>query len=600
MSIFGGNTGMTYEQLQQKRKIAEQLMAANASRAPRNVGEGLTAIGNALLARSLNKKADARDKELRDEFNTQWGGLVGSMGGASVPVSDMGLSMGSTGASLPQNTVQTPAGELSMGAPDMTRYRDAIASIESAGSGDYQAVGPTNAKLGRALGRYQIMEANLPQWSQAALGRSVSADEFLASPEIQDAIFDHRFGQYVNQFGPEGAAQAWFAGPGGVGRMERQDVLGTSVADYTRKFNSALGGGSQQVNPAILMQMAEIASSPYASPGQKAVVTALMQRQMQQSDPLYQAKLAQAQQGQQPDTQYVKGVGLMNMQTGEVIRPAPEGEGEPATEYGLTPQYATNADGELVLIQLSKDGKAKETVLPEGLALQKGLEKVDTGTSFQWYNTFTGEAIGQPIPKNVREAASEAAAGATEGKAGAESKLSAPGAIIQADETMRLIDQVLNDPALPKVVGRFQGRLQPEGFAGLFMSQGALNLIPKIEQLQGKAFLQAFESLKGGGQITEREGQAATAAQARLQQRYVDDETYAEALRDLRRIADNAKRRAKGETIPEYIPEWMQNETGGGGDMTFEQFSQTQSAIDAAEKYGVTLEEMWEIKQGQN
>lgn len=123
-----------------------------------------------------------------------------------------------------------------------TRYRDAIASIESAGSGDYAAIGPTNPRLGRALGRYQIMEANIGPWSREALGRSVTAEEFLANPQIQDAIFDHKFGGYVQQFGEEGAAQAWFAGPGGVGKLDRRDVLGTTVGAYGQKFRAALGG----------------------------------------------------------------------------------------------------------------------------------------------------------------------------------------------------------------------------------------------------------------------------------------------------------------------------------------------------------------------
>lgn len=130
-----------------------------------------------------------------------------------------------------------------MNPDDLARFRAAIASIESAGSGDYRAIGPTHPTLGRALGRFQIMEANLDPWSRAALGRSISADEFMASPEIQDQIFNHRFGGYVNRFGPEGAAQAWFAGPGGVGQMGRSDSLGTSVAEYTRRFNAALGQG---------------------------------------------------------------------------------------------------------------------------------------------------------------------------------------------------------------------------------------------------------------------------------------------------------------------------------------------------------------------
>ena len=122
------------------------------------------------------------------------------------------------------------------------KYRDAIASIESDGSGGYTAVGRTHPTLGRALGRYQIMEANIPVWSREILGREVSPEEFMANPALQDAIFDGKFGAYVNQYGPEGAAQAWFAGPGGVGKLGRRDVLGTSVGDYTTKFSRALGG----------------------------------------------------------------------------------------------------------------------------------------------------------------------------------------------------------------------------------------------------------------------------------------------------------------------------------------------------------------------
>lgn len=120
-------------------------------------------------------------------------------------------------------------------------YRNAIASIESRGSGDYTAVGPKNDKMGRALGRYQIMETNIGPWSKAALGREVSVQEFMSSPDIQDAVFDHKFGGYVKQFGLEGAAQAWFAGPGGVGKTNRTDALGTDVGSYGKKFISALG-----------------------------------------------------------------------------------------------------------------------------------------------------------------------------------------------------------------------------------------------------------------------------------------------------------------------------------------------------------------------
>lgn len=123
----------------------------------------------------------------------------------------------------------------------MNQYRNAIASIESAGSGDYAAIGPTHPQLGRALGRYQVMEANVGPWSREILGYEVSPEEFMASPSLQDAIFDGKFGSYVQRYGPEGAAQAWFGGPGGVGQLNRKDSLGTTIGAYTDKFNNALG-----------------------------------------------------------------------------------------------------------------------------------------------------------------------------------------------------------------------------------------------------------------------------------------------------------------------------------------------------------------------
>jgi hypothetical protein len=124
-------------------------------------------------------------------------------------------------------------------------YRDAIKSIESAGSGDYAAVGPAHPKLGRALGAYQVMEANIGPWSKEVFGREMTPEQFLANPKAQDVIFDRKFGSYVEKFGsPEKAAQAWFAGEGGVG-TNRQDSLGTSVPEYAQKFTQALGGASQ-------------------------------------------------------------------------------------------------------------------------------------------------------------------------------------------------------------------------------------------------------------------------------------------------------------------------------------------------------------------
>jgi len=117
--------------------------------------------------------------------------------------------------------------------------RAAIASIESQGSGDYAARGK---ELGndRALGRYQIMQSNLPEWSRQALGREVTADEFMADPKLQDQIFDAIYGGYVSQYGERGAASKWFTGS--ENEPQRSDVHGKLTGEsYADRYMKALG-----------------------------------------------------------------------------------------------------------------------------------------------------------------------------------------------------------------------------------------------------------------------------------------------------------------------------------------------------------------------
>jgi hypothetical protein len=123
--------------------------------------------------------------------------------------------------------------------PSGPDYGKAISSIES--GGNYKAIGPATRTGDRALGKYQVMSANVGPWSEEVLGRRVSPQEFISSPEIQDAIFKGKFGQYTEKYGPEGAAKAWFAGEKGMNNPNARDMLGTTVASYGAKFNKALG-----------------------------------------------------------------------------------------------------------------------------------------------------------------------------------------------------------------------------------------------------------------------------------------------------------------------------------------------------------------------
>ncbi|EFM61775.1 Hypothetical protein BROD_2243 [Brucella sp. NF 2653] len=107
-----------------------------------------------------------------------------------------------------------------------------------------------------------------------------------------------------------------------------------------------------------------------------------------------------------------------------------------------------------------------------------------------------------------------------------------------------MIDSLDTDPYLDSMVGPVNSRLPN-------VSGDAARVQSKMDQIGGQAFLQAFNSLKGGGQITEIEGQKATQAIARLNAAQ-NPADYRQALNELRQIVMNGVQRAR-------------QQAGGGG-----------------------------------
>ena len=64
--IFGGNTGKSYEDVQRMRQQASQLSPLQNGM-PRNVGEGIASIGQALMVRHLEGKAKKAEEAGRKE-----------------------------------------------------------------------------------------------------------------------------------------------------------------------------------------------------------------------------------------------------------------------------------------------------------------------------------------------------------------------------------------------------------------------------------------------------------------------------------------------------------------------------------------------------
>lgn len=45
------------------------------------------------------------------------------------------------------------------------------------------------------------MGANVPSWTKATLGTSLTPQQFLGNPQAQDAVFNRYFGSYLSKFG---------------------------------------------------------------------------------------------------------------------------------------------------------------------------------------------------------------------------------------------------------------------------------------------------------------------------------------------------------------------------------------------------------------
>ena len=121
--------------------------------------------------------------------------------------------------------------------------------------------------------------------------------------------------------------------------------------------------------------------------------------------------------------------------------------------------------------------------------------------------------------------------------------------ISQKENMLMQIDNLLGDAALDQALG-IEGIFR-KPLADLGLDPDTKRVRTKVEQLQGGVFPQAFESLKGGGQITELEGKKAEQAMARLNT-VQDPVAFREAVNELRIITENGIRRLKGETVPEY------------------------------------------------
>lgn len=143
------------------------------------------------------------------------------------------------GARMISHDVSVGAGlRWGTGPVDIKQAGEAISAIES--GGNYGLIGVQTAH-GRALGKYQVMEENLPEFLSKAGLPAMSAKEFLGDHVAQDQVFSSVFGGYMKQTGSANdAASMWFSGRPMAEAGARKDALGTTVPSYVARFNSHL------------------------------------------------------------------------------------------------------------------------------------------------------------------------------------------------------------------------------------------------------------------------------------------------------------------------------------------------------------------------
>ncbi|TQX88446.1 MULTISPECIES: phage tail tip lysozyme [unclassified Rhizobium] len=201
-------------------------------------------------------------------------------------------------------------------------------------------------------------------------------------------------------------------------------------------------------------------------------------------------------------------------------------------EAGLNLVYGQDGDGNTVAFQPLKGGGLKQVALPNGVKLTPGVSNIDTGTGTRTINTKTGATITD-TPKDLT-GKTEAE---TTGKNIAEAKAALPQIESAANQMLSTIDSLDKDPYLPSMLGPVNSRLPT-------LTSDGERVKSKMDQIGGQSFLQAYNTLRGGGQITEVEGEKATKAMGRLNT--AQNETdYREALQELRDIVSTGIQRAR-------------------------------------------------------
>lgn len=192
----------------------------------------------------------------------------------------------------------------------------------------------------------------------------------------------------------------------------------------------------------------------------------------------------------------------------------------------------------LGLSQPTPQQTAPQGIPPEVLAAAQG------GQPFHMTQAPGQAPVNQPLPPQLSPETQRKVA-AEEAKLRAANLIKAQVALpdmeTTANTTLKHLGDLLKHPGMKDVVGAPDNPLKMKGYV---LPTEAKDFRQRHNQLVGETFLEAYKTLKGGGQITEIEGEKATAALNRMNTSSRESD-YRAAANDFKEIVQNALNNAR-------------------------------------------------------
>lgn len=311
-------------------------------------------------------------------------------------------------------------------------------------------------------------------------------------------------------------------------------------------MTAAPGMNSPQMAAATIptTDLMALVNDPWITPEQRATAQAMLDQQMKMNDPAYTMGLRAdelAIQKAEAELEAMRNPTQKPLEVGGVLL-------DPVTFQPIFDSRqggAADLPADFQSLKLRAEAAGLQPGTPEYQSFMMQGANGGAPAAFVALDMQAQAAGFEPGTPEYKEFMATRGAGLqaqakVEGEAAGEAVTGLGGAVAKAQRAIDLIDEIAKDPALPSITGMLQGMLPPALTGG----QSGVDLNAKILQLQGTAFLEAFESLKGGGAITEIEGTKAEQAIARLQ-RAQSTEAYQAALSDLRGVIESGMNRAK-------------------------------------------------------